>query len=195
MNRISLLPLLIYAFVGTSAIAQSPPVIYSPWTKFCLKDGGGTTCFVARDARTACDVGVTIASVVLVKRDGEASATLRMTLPPAANRDQEARITIDQDESISRPFKECDAHSCTVEYQAPAPDLAARLKSGRTLAVRGVDAGNRPLTSAFPLAGFTEAYDGPASVSKVFEARESELQAELERRQKAAGEVRKPEGC
>ena len=38
MSRKLLLPLLVCAFVSTSAFAQSPPVIYSPWMKFCLKD-------------------------------------------------------------------------------------------------------------------------------------------------------------
>jgi len=163
--------------------------------KLCLKDSSGTTCRIGRNARTACDVGVTIASVVLVEREGDASAILWMTLPSSVNRDQSARIAIDQDEPISRPFKGCDARSCTVEQQAPARDLVARLKSGRTLTVQGVDSSNQPLTGTFPLAGFAEAYDGPSSKPQIFEMQQKDLQVELERRRKAAGEVRKPEGC
>jgi invasion protein IalB len=195
MSRKSLLPLLVCAIVNTSAFAQSSSVIYSPWTKFCLKDAGGTTCFVGRDARTVCDVP--IAGVVLVEREGNASATLRMTLPPPVNRDHAGRIIVDQDEPISRPFKECDARSCAVEQQEPALNLVARLKSGRTIAVHGVGANNQALIGTFPLAGFAEAYDGPSSKPQIFEMSQKDLQAELERRRKAAGagEPRKPEGC
>jgi len=200
MNRMSLLPLLVCVFVSTSAFAQSPPVIYSPWTKLCLKDASGMTCFIGREARTVC--GVPIAGVVLVEREGDGSATLRMILPPAANQDRGARITIDQDEPISRPFKGCDARSCTAEQQAAARDLVARLKFGRTISVHGVDANNQALIGTFPLAGFAEAYDGPSTKPQIFETRDKDLLAELERRRKAAKagevrkeEVRKPEGC
>ena len=37
MRRKLLLPLLVCAFVSTSAFAQSPPLVYSPWMKLCLE--------------------------------------------------------------------------------------------------------------------------------------------------------------
>ena len=196
MGRILLLPLLVCAIVNTHAIAEttsSPAVIYSPWMKFCLKEGRGTTCFVGRDARTVC--GVTVASVVFIERENEATATLRMTLPTAVNRDQEARIVVDQDQPISRPFNECHSKGCTAEYRTLSSDLVARLKSGRVLAVHGVDASGQLLNGRFPLAGFAEAYDGPGTEPRVFEAPQNKLREELEARRKAAGETRKPEGC
>ena len=69
------------------------------------------------------------------------------------------------------------------------------METGRTLTVQGVDSSNQPLTGTFPLAGFAEAYDGPSSKPQIFEMQQKDLQVELERRRKAAGEVRKPEGC
>jgi invasion protein IalB len=164
MRRILLLPLLTCAFASTSAFAQSPPEIYSPWTKICLKRGDGTTCFTGRSLHSAPPpCGDTIASAALEQSD-DSIATLRMTLPRTVDRDHGAEILIDQDPPIARPFKQCHSSGlCMVEHLARAADLVARLKSGRMVAAQGVDKNGQPLTVSFSLEGFAKAHNGPGA--------------------------------
>jgi invasion protein IalB len=160
-RKLLLLPLFVCAFVSTSAFAQSPPVIFSPWMKICLKHGDGATCVTEKVSRSAQPCGDTVASVALIEQSGDPIATLRMSLPRAVDQHHGAEILIDQDQPIARPFKQClSAGLCMVEHQARASDLVSRLKSGRVIAVQGVDANSQPLTGRFSLEGFAEAYDG-----------------------------------
>jgi invasion protein IalB len=164
MRRMSLL-LLVCAVVSTSAFAQSPSVVYSPWIKFCLsgQDEGRRVCFTGRDARIGCLV---VASVAVIEQEGDPAATLRMTLPSAADQNRGATLLIDKDQPIARPFTQCNARGCAIEHRTHGQDLVARLRAGRVVAVEGIDTNSQPLHGRFSLQGFAEAYDDPhASIS------------------------------
>jgi invasion protein IalB len=166
MSRKRLLALLICVAINSKAFAESDgsSVTYSPWMKVCFQDENGMICSIARSARSAPTCGNTVANVAVVEREGDAIATLRMSLPRAVDQHHGAEILIDQDQPIAGPFKQCfSAGLCIVDHRTRAADLVARLKSGRTVAVQGVDANGRALIGRFSLEGFAEAYDGPGS--------------------------------
>jgi invasion protein IalB len=172
MGRTFLLALLTCAVVNTESSAESTSstVTYSPWTKICMKDGGGTTwCSVSSQARPACQS--TVASVAFIEREGDATATLRVTLR-AADRNHGVQILIDQDQPIGRAFDQCLSQTgfCAADHQVRAPDFVARLKSGRAIAVQGVDTSNQSMIVRFRLAGFADAYDGPGGKLALYES-------------------------
>ena len=50
--------------------AEPPQLIYSPWTKFCLKEQSGKqVCFTGKDARI--ESGMPVASAALIEPEGE----------------------------------------------------------------------------------------------------------------------------
>ena len=59
-------------------------LIYSPWTKFCLKanqndPNAKQVCFTGKDARI--ESGMPVVAAVLIEPEGEPKKILRVTLP------------------------------------------------------------------------------------------------------------------
>jgi invasion protein IalB len=160
--------------------ANSPALIYSPWTKFCLKD----TCFIGRDGRLWADCGPVVAAV-LIERNGDTKKTLRVTLPIRVSLERAVRIIIDQGQAIERPYVGCLASGCMADYDAGV-ELVDQLKQGRMLALEAIDKDNSPISLTVPLVDFANAYDGPSKEPKVFEEvlPTTEMQAKLERQKR-----------
>ncbi len=162
--------------------AERAELIYSPWTKLCIKE----MCFVGKDAHTEC---APIFAVVLVEDAKDTKKLLRVTIPTSVNTDRGVRITIDQAQPIARPFERCYAIGCVADYEAGA-ELVDQLKQGRTLTLDTVDTANSPVSLSLPLIGFAAAYDGPAQAPKVFELQPGKLQEELHARTEDDREAR-----
>jgi len=152
----------------------------SPWTKVCLKEleGGAETCLTGRDAQTVCGP---VGAAVLIERDGDATKTLRITLPPSVSQQSGVRITIDRGETIPRPYGNCHANGCMADYAGGA-ELVAQLKQGQTLLIEGTDGAGRPIAVTLPLTGFAQAYDGPSTGPHVFEAQQKRPQSQESKR-------------
>ncbi|MGH6642057.1 MAG: invasion associated locus B family protein [Bradyrhizobium sp.] len=168
------------AFAGllaTPAVAEdAPALVYAPWIKFCLND----TCFIGTDGRSNADCPVGVA-VVFMERDGDTKKTLRVTLPNRVNLSRGVRIIIDQGGAVERPFGRCFPSGCMADYEAGA-ELVDQLKQGQTVVLEAFDKANAPIRLTVPLAGFADAYDGPATEPKMRELiLTPELQAKLER--------------
>src|SRR5262249_60407271 len=59
-----------------------PQLIFSPWTKFCLKGqeaGAKQVCFTGKDGRV--ESGMPVVAAVLIEPEGENKKLLRVTLP------------------------------------------------------------------------------------------------------------------
>jgi invasion protein IalB len=173
-----------FAATAAGEEAKVPALVYSPWTKFCIKD----TCFTGSDARTECSIAV--AAVVFARAD-EAKKNLRVTLPKSVNVERGVRISIDQSRPIELPFTQCHPNGCIADYEA-GPELIDRLKHGQMLIVEALDSANAPISRSLPLLHFNDAYDGPALEPKAFEQviSKEEMQA-LEERSKREAEERK----
>ena len=164
-------------------------MIYSPWTKFCLKNqndpNAKQVCFTGKDARI--ESGMPVVAAVLIEPEGEPKKILRVTLPLGMQLIHGTRVIIDQNQPMTAPYVICFTNGCMADYEAN-PDMIAKMKKGQGLVVQAINSTGQPISLVLPLADFAKAYDGPPTDPKVFEEQQKKLQDELQRR---ADEARK----
>jgi invasion protein IalB len=175
---------------------QLPPLVYSPWAKFCGKgpDPNATSakevCFTGKDGRT--EGGQPVVAAALIEPTGETEKRFRVTLPSPLQIEFGTRLIIDQDQPLTGRFFTCYANVCMVDYVAQ-PDLVAKLKKGQMLQIQAISLAGEPITFPLPLTdnsgnSFQKAAEGPPTDPKVFEEQQKKLQEDL---QKRAEEMRK----
>jgi invasion protein IalB len=146
---------------------QQVPLIFSPWARYCAKGPTAQSseirtkevCFTAADGHLAS--GEKLAIALLIEPEGSDTKLLRVTLPLGVALVPGARVVIDENEAMIAPYVVCLAkNGCMADYKVDA-ELIEKLKKGRTLAIQAFDRA-KPISFTLPLAGFAEAYDGPA---------------------------------
>jgi invasion protein IalB len=163
-------------------------LIYSPWTKFCLKGqetDAKQVCFTGKDARI--ESGMPVVAAVLIEPENEPKKILRVTLPLGMQLIHGTRVIVDQNQPMTAPYVICFTNGCMADYEATA-DMIAKMKSGQGLVVQAINSTGQPISLVLPLGDFAKAYDGPPTDPKVFEEQQKKLQEELQRR---ADEARK----
>jgi invasion protein IalB len=168
--------------------AQMPQLIYSPWTKFCLKGkeaNAKEVCFTGKDGRI--ESGMPVVAAVLIEPEGEPKKILRVTVPLGMQIQHGTRIIVDQNAPMNSPYVICFTNGCMSDYDASG-DLVSKLKKGSSLVVQAINANSQPISLNLPLGDFTKAHEGPPTDPKVFEEQQKKLQEELQRR---ADEARK----
>jgi invasion protein IalB len=171
-----------------AAEAQQPQLIYSPWTKFCLKGqetNAQQVCFTGKDGRI--ESGMPVIAAVLIEPEGDTKKVLRVTLPLGMQLPQGTRVIVDQGQPMNAPYIICFTNGCMSDYEASA-ELIGKLKKGQGLVVQGINSQGQPISLVLPLTDFGKAYDGPPTDPKVFEEQQKKLQDDL---QKRAEEARK----
>jgi invasion protein IalB len=178
-----------------AAAAAVPPadqqiqLIYSPWTKFCLKNqqdpNSKQICFTGKDGRI--ESGQPVIAAALIEPEGEPTKLLRITLPLGLLLAHGTRIIVDNNPPAQSPFAICLQNGCMANYEL-TPELLNLMKKGQNLYVQAIQANNQPVTLPLPLGDFAKAYDGPPTDPKEFEKNQQKLQEEL---QKRAEEARK----
>jgi invasion protein IalB len=168
---------------------QQAQLIYSPWTKFCLKNNNDPNakqvCFTGKDARI--ESGMPVVAAVLIEPDGEPKKILRVTLPLGMQLVHGTRVILDQNQPLTAPYVICFTNGCMADYDA-TPDMIDKMKKGQGLAIQAINSTGQPISLVLPLNDFGKAYDGPPTDPKVFEEQQKKLQDELQRR---ADEARK----
>ena len=84
---------------------EQPTLIYSPWTKFCLKGqeaNAKQVCFTGKDGRL--ESGLPIVAAVLIEPEGEQKKLLRVTLPLGMQVPPGTRVIIDQGQPATGPM-------------------------------------------------------------------------------------------
>jgi invasion protein IalB len=173
---------------GQGQQQQPVQLIYSPWTKFCLKSKDPTpkqVCFTGKDARV--ESGMPVVAAVLIEPEDAPKKILRVTLPLGMQLVHGTRVIIDQNQPLTAPYVICFTNGCMADYEA-TPQMVEQLKKGKGLVVQAINANGQPLSLVLPLSDFAKAYEGPPTDPKVFEAQQQKLQQEL---QKRADEARK----
>jgi invasion protein IalB len=179
---------------GQPAPQQGAPqeqvqLIYSPWTKFCLKNdkdpNSKQVCFTGKDARI--ESGMPVIAAVLIEPEGEPKKILRVTLPLGMQLIHGTRVIIDQNQPMTAPYVICFTNGCMADYEANA-DMIGKMKKAQGLVVQAINAGGQPISLVLPLNDFAKAYDGPPTDPKVYEAEQQKLQQQL---QMKAEEARK----
>jgi invasion protein IalB len=170
------------------AEAQLPQLIYSPWTKFCLKGqeaNAQQVCFTGKDGRI--ESGMPVVAAVLIEPEGEPKKVLRVTLPLGMQLPPGTRVIVDQGQPMNAPYVICFTNGCMADYEASS-ELIGKMKKGQGLVVQGVNSQGQYISIPLPLVDFGKAYDGPPTDPKVFEEQQKKLQDDL---QKRAEEARK----
>ncbi len=165
-----------------AAQPSEPQLIFSPWTKFCLKGKEATAkkvCFTGKDGRV--ESGMPVVAAVLIEPEGENKKILRVTLPLGMSIKPGTRVIVDQGQPMTGPYVICFQNGCMADYEASG-ELIDKLKGGQGLAVQGINGSGQPITLVLPLNDFAKAYDGPPTDPQVFEAQQKKLQDELQKR-------------
>jgi invasion protein IalB len=169
---------------------QQVQLIYSPWTKFCLKGQNNDpnakqVCFTGKDARI--ESGMPVVAAVLIEPEGDPKKILRVTLPLGMQLVHGTRVIVDQNQPMTAPYVICFTNGCMADYDANV-DMIGKMKKGQGLVIQAINSTGQPISLVLPLADFGKAYDGPPTDPKVFEEQQRKLQEELQRR---ADEARK----
>jgi invasion protein IalB len=165
---------------------DTPQLIFSPWTKFCLKGqeaNAKQVCFTGKDGRV--ESGQPVVAAVLIEPDGEPRKILRVTLPLGMSLQPGTRVIIDQGQPMTGPYVICFNNGCMADYEA-SDALIGTMKKGQGLVVQGINGAGQPISLVLPLNDFAKAYDGPPTDPKVFEEQQKKLQEELQRRAEEA---------
>jgi invasion protein IalB len=166
--------------------AEQPQLIFSPWTKFCLKGkeaNAKQVCFTGKDGRV--ESGMPVVAAVLIEPEGEARKILRVTLPLGMSLAPGTRVIVDQGQPMTGPYVICFNNGCMADYEA-SNELINKMKKGKGLVVQGINGAGQAISLVLPLNDFAKAYDGPPTDPKVFEAQQKKLQDELQRRAEEA---------
>ena len=163
---------------------QQVQLIYSPWTKFCLKanqndPNSKQVCFTGKDARI--ESGMPVVAAVLIEPEGEPKKILRVTLPLGMQLIHGTRLIIDQNQPLTAPYVICFTNGCMADYEA-TPDMIGKMKKGQQLFVQAINSTAQPINLPLPLGDFAKAYDGPPTDPKEFEKNQQKLQEELQKR-------------
>jgi invasion protein IalB len=169
---------------------EQPQLVFSPWTKFCLKgqeQGAKQVCFTGKDGRV--ESGMPVVAAVLIEPEAEPKKVLRVTLPLGMSLAPGTRVIVDNGQPMTGPYVICFNNGCMADYEASG-ELITKLKAGKGLVVQGINGSGQPISLVIPLTDFGKAYDGPPTDPKVFEAQQQKLQQELqERAEKARKEL------
>jgi invasion protein IalB len=163
---------------------QQVQLIYSPWTKFCLKanqqdPNSKQVCFTGKDARI--ESGMPVVAAVLIEPEGDPKKILRVTLPLGMQLVHGTRLIIDQAQPLTAPYVICFTNGCMADYEA-TPDMVGKMKKGQQMFVQAINSTAQPISLPLPLGDFAKAYDGPPTDPKVFEQQQEKLQEELQKR-------------
>ncbi len=178
------------------AQGEQPPVVYSPWTKFCGKDNNPQAkevCLTVKEARL--ETGQFLAGAALIEQTGEEKKLFRITLPLGMQLPQGTRMLLDKEEPMQGRYIVCLPNGCMADFDV-SKDFVAKLKKGQQLVLQGINLPGQAATYMLPLTDFAKANEGPPTDPKKFEEDQKKLQEEL---QKKAEEARKrlqaaPEG-
>jgi invasion protein IalB len=165
---------------------EQPQLIFSPWTKFCLKGqeaNAKQVCFTGKDGRV--ESGMPVVAAVLIEPDGDPKKVLRVTLPLGMSIQPGTRVIVDSGQPMTGPYVICFNNGCMADYEASV-ELIDKLKKGQGLVVQGINGAGQPLSLVVPLGDFAKAYDGAPTDPKEFETQQKKLHEELEKRAKEA---------
>jgi invasion protein IalB len=165
---------------------EQPQLIFSPWTKFCLKGqeaNAKQVCFTGKDGRV--ESGMPVVAAVLIEPENEPKKVLRVTLPLGMSIQPGTRVIVDNGQPMTGPYVICFNNGCMADYEASG-ELIGKLKQGKGLVIQGINGAGQPISLVVPLSDFGKAYDGPPTDPKVFEEQQKKLQEELQRRAEEA---------
>jgi invasion protein IalB len=151
------------------ATTAQPPVVFSPWAKFCGRDNNAQAkevCLTVREARL--ETGQFLAGAALIEQHGEEKKLFRITLPLGMQIPQGARILLDKEEPINGRYIACLPNGCIADFDVGA-DFVGKLKRGQQIVLHGVNLPGQVASYLLPLGGFAQANEGPPTDPATFQ--------------------------
>src|SRR5262245_28714635 len=121
------------------AQAEQPQLIFSPWTKFCLKGqeaNAKQVCFTGKDGRV--ESGMPVVAAVLIEPENDPKKVLRVTLPLGMSIQPGTRVIVDNGQPMTGPYVICFNNGCMADYEASG-ELIGKLKKGQGLVIQGIN--------------------------------------------------------
>ena len=146
---------------GAQAQATGEPlkVVYSSWTKFCLKGSDAKEfCYTRLDGKT--EAGHEAVAAMVIEPTGQATKTLRIVLPLGMQLAPGTRIAVDNKPLRQAPFVICFSIGCISDYDFTS-QLLSELRTGRNLAIEATNTPGERVVRQVPLDGFNKSFDGP----------------------------------
>ena len=156
---------------------DQPHLIFSPWTKFCLKGqeaDAKQVCFIGKDGRV--ESGMPVVAAVLIVPENDPKKVLRVTLPLGMSLQPGTRVIVDNGEPMTAPYVICFNNGCMADHEASG-ELIGKLKKGQGLVIQAINGAGQPINRVVPLQGFATAYDGPPTDPKVFARQQDDVRA------------------
>jgi len=153
---------------------EQPRLIFSRWTKFCLKGqeaNARQVCFTGKDGRV--ESGMPVVAAVLIEPENDPKKVLRVTLPLGVSLQPGTRVIVDNGQPMTGPYVTCFNNGCMADV-AVGPDFVDGLKKGSLLTVESKSLSGSATSFLMPLGGFAQAYDGPPTDPKVFATQQEE---------------------
>jgi invasion protein IalB len=152
------------------------------WTKVCGHDQAANrdVCYTTRDFSAQANQPPVIAVAVYDIR-GDDTRIVRLLMPVGLMLRPGFRFWIDKGETLDGSFEICFPNGCFAEAKIKGPTVND-MKGGTSLSIAVRNQANNEVTFAVPLAGFGDAFDGPAVDPKVLQAEQQKFQDELKKR-------------
>lgn len=171
------------AWIASAAESANDPrtqqLTYQPWARICVnRPDGNSDCFISSGAKGACQPSG--GGIAVWIRDGK-QRSLSINLVTKRLLDGTLAVRIDQGTPVPIPDPNCGELGCRGKLDIDSGFIEG-LKHSHTIGVEAMTRDHQAVSLAFPLAGFTEAFDGPAGgPPKAAEVTGGELQERLKR--------------
>jgi invasion protein IalB len=158
----------------------------SPWVKICNTDPSSQqkVCLITQELRT--DTGQFLASLAIREVDGEARRRLLASVPVGMLLQPGLQLQIDDKEAVRAQYSICFPNACYAELPLDNDAMIKQMKAGGKLRLTVLNQQAKPVPFEMSLVGFTATYDGAGMAPEELQARNEELQQELNRRAEEA---------
>jgi invasion protein IalB len=162
---------------------ELPPIVYSPWAKFCGEDNASAkeACLTMKEARL--ETGQFLGGAALIEPAGQDKKVFRITIPLAMQLSLGTRLQLDQEPVVVGRYVTCVPNGCIADHEVDAA-FVAKLKQGQQIVLQSVNLSGRVAYIAIPLSDFAKVNDGPPTDPKKYEEEQRRLQEELQRKQR-----------
>jgi len=144
-------------------------LVYSAWTKSCLKVAEPNVqevCYIGKNAHL--ESGMPVVAAVLIEPANGTKKILRVTLPLGMQLTQGTRITVDNGWPMTAPYITCANYGCLADYELSL-ELISELKRGANLIIQGINTQKEVVSLALPLSDFGKTYDAAPAAPKMSE--------------------------
>ncbi|MTI17552.1 invasion associated locus B family protein [Rhodobacteraceae bacterium RKSG542] len=162
-----------------AALAQAAPE--DAWVKVCNTDPKTKKeyCLITQELRT--DTGQFLAQAVIREVTGESRKLLHIAVPPGMLIQPGLRVQVDAAQQKEAKYTICFPNACIAELVID-DEFIGSLKKGGKLVITTLNQQGKARPFDMTLTGFTRVYDGAPIKPEELQAKQEQLQSELQKR-------------